>query len=327
VIAKQRPVSHRIRMATGAMVVDNLFRLLSRAGRLHPRANPARHGCEVVRDLAYHDDGSDAHRLDIWRPTGKGPFPIVIYVHGGGFRILSKDTHWIMALSFARRGFLVFNLSYRLAPQYPYPAAVEDVCAAYEWIVRHAPAYRGDLSRVVVAGESAGANLATTLALASCYERPEPHAQRVFATGVVPRAALPACGILQVSDVERFMRRRKLPIWLTDRLIEVSDAYLAHVDVAMPGALDLADPLVVLERGHKPARPLPPFFASVGTRDPLLDDTRRLKAALDRLGVECEARFYDGELHAFHALVFRENARRCWNDTYSFLDRHLSLVR
>jgi acetyl esterase len=225
-----------------------------------------------------------------------------------------------MALAFARRGFLVFNISYRLSPRFPFPAAVTDACAAYEWVVRHAPAYHGDLSRFVIAGESAGANLATTLAIAACYERPEPYAKRVFATGVVPKVVLPACGILQVSDPGRFARRKKLPSWVSDRIHEVSDSYLRGHDGAPP---ELADPLLILEQAKAPARPLPPFFAACGTADPLLDDTRRLQRALDSLGVECETRYYTGEPHAFHALVFRKNARDCWTHTYDFLDRHL----
>jgi acetyl esterase len=131
---------------------------------------------------------------------------------------------------------------------------------------------------------------------------------------------LPACGVFQVSDMARFGRRRALPTWLTDRLHEVADAYLpGHLDRVTDPPL-LADPLLVLESEVEPARALPPFFVPVGTRDPLLDDTRRLKAALDRRGVRCEARYYEGELHAFHALVFRPMAQRCWSETYRFLD-------
>ena len=100
-------------MATGAFVVDNFFRIASRAGRLHPHARPARHHVEVIRDIPYLEGSKlPEHRLDVWRPTDKkGPFPVLLYVHGGGFRILSKDTHWIMALAFARRGFVVFNIN------------------------------------------------------------------------------------------------------------------------------------------------------------------------------------------------------------------------
>ena len=72
---------------------------------------------------------------------------------------------------------------------------------------------------------------------------------------------------------------------------------------------------------------IPAFFAPVGTADPILDDTRRLKVALDRLGVPCEARYYPGEIHAFHAFVVRRPAIECWRHTFDFLDRHLPTSR
>jgi acetyl esterase len=320
----RRPFLLLLRQRSGRLLADSFFTGLARAGQLHPRARPERHGVETVRDVPYLPSGRRDHLLDVYRPRdGTGPWPVVLYVHGGGFRILSKDTHWVMALAFARQGYLVFNVSYRLAPAHPFPAAVEDVSAAYEWVVQHAAAYGGDLSRLVLAGESAGANLVTALTLSACYARPEPHAQRVFATGVVPRAVVPACGIFQVSDVERFARRKRLPPWVEDRIHEVAEAYLGPRRHRPGPDIDLADPLVALERGEPPARPLPPFFLPVGTRDPLLSDTRRMKAALERLGAVADARYYPGGVHAFHALVFRPEARQVWSDKFAFLARHL----
>ena len=87
-------------------------------------------------------------------------------------------------------------------------------------------------------------------------------------------------------------------------------------------SLDLADPLVALERAELPDRPLPAFFAPVGTQDPLVDDTMRLERALRRLGAVCDARYYADEKHAFHVYIWRRQARRCWRDTYSFLAQH-----
>jgi acetyl esterase len=84
---------------------------------------------------------------------------------------------------------------------------------------------------------------------------------------------------------------------------------------------------LAVERGAAGApwcdRPLPPFFVPVGTRDPLLDDTRRLEKALAGLNVPCEARYYPGGIHAFHAMVWDPAARRCWRDALAFLDRHM----
>lgn len=323
VLERARALKTHLRQRAGAVVVDGFFRGVSSAGRLHPRANPARHGVEIIKDVPYREPNVPEHRLDIYRSTKiPGPQPIVLYVHGGGFRILSKESHWLMGLIFARRGFLVFNISYRLAPRHPYPSAVEDTFAAYEWVLDHAAEYGGDLSRIVVAGESAGGNLVTALTLATCYRRKEEHAARVFDRGVVPIAAVPACAILQVSDSERFARTGNISTFVADRLSEVSSAYLGGPSAresAAEGWLDLADPLCVLERGEKPDRPLPPFFAPCGTSDPLIDDSRRLKRALDRLNIPCSAPEYPGEHHAFHAFIFREAALKCWRDTFEFL--------
>lgn len=316
----------RLRRKAGAILVDGFFHGAARLGRLHPMARPERHGVEVTRDLAYVPGSPlPEHRLDVYRPRGaSGPLPVVLYVHGGGFRMLSKDTHWIMGLAFARRGYLVLNVSYRLAPEHPFPAAVEDVAAAFAWTVRHAEEHGGDLSRLVLAGESAGANLVASLGLQTVFRREEPFARHVFETGVVPRAVVPACGIFQVSDVSRFARRKpSLSRFIADRLEEVEEAYLGREPSRHGRTLELADPLVWLEREPEPARPLPPFFLPVGTKDPLLPDTRRLARALERLGGTAVDRYYPGELHAFHAFPFLPNARRCWGDTYVFLDAHV----
>jgi acetyl esterase/lipase len=319
-------LSERLRRHAGALVVDNFFRGIATVGRWHPRAKPERHNVRVEHDVEYLPTGLAEHRLDVYRPvTGgeAGALPAVLYVHGGGFRILSKDTHWVMALAFARQGYVVFNVSYRLAPAHPFPTPLADVCAAFAWVVGNAARFGADPTRLVLAGESAGANLVTALAAATAYERPEPWARAAWELGVVPRAVLPACGMLQVSEPERFRERwPRMSPFVYDRLAEVSEAYLDGYRGASPEALDLADPLVLLERGRTPERKLPPFLATVGTKDPLLDDTRRLKGALDALGVECEAHYYPGEMHAFHALVWRPNARRFWAHTYRFLERH-----
>src|SRR5215472_10739455 len=235
----------RLRRRFGALATDNFFRGISAVGKLHPLSRPERHDVTVVRDVAYLDSGARAHRLDVYRPASKNgaapaSLPVVMYAHGGGFRILSKDTHWVMGLVFARAGFVVFNLDYRLAPEHPFPAAVADVCAAYRWVVEHARDYGGDPSRIVLAGESAGANLATTVAIATSYERREPFARLAFDAKVTPRAVVAACGMLQVSDTERFGRRRVLPAFVLDRLHEVSSAYLDEADSSAPGGLDLA---------------------------------------------------------------------------------------
>ena len=309
----------RVRQRALARTVAFGFESLARTGSLVPFARPERHGVEVTRDVVYAGDGLPEHRLDVYRPMQRqGPLPVVLYVHGGGFRALSKDTHWVMGLRFARAGYLVFNIDYRLAPLHPFPAAWQDTATAWGWLLRECGAWGGDPARIAVAGESAGANLVSALTWMATRRRPEPWARAVFDAGVVPRAALPACGILQVSDAARFGRRRRLPFYIRDVIEDIPLTVIPeHLDDTR-----IADPLLMMEE-EEPERPLPPFFLPVGTRDPILDDTRRMAAAVARHGGVAEARYYPGEAHAFHALLWRRQARACWRDMLQFLDAHV----
>ncbi len=316
----------KYRRSARQVISNGALALAAHVAKRTPMAQPSRHGVEVLRDLCYQDSNHVDHRLDIYRPLSRpGPWPVVMYVHGGAFSLLSKDTHWVMGLAFARHGYLVINVSYRLAPEHPFPSAIADVCAAWKWVAENAERYGGDLGRVAVAGESAGGNLAAALTLATTQRRPEPWARAAFDTGLAPHAALPFCAMLQVSSPQRYYARRPMPWWVRGALDETSASYLQDLDHG--DTLDLADPLVVFERNPRLDRPLPPFFAAVGTRDPLLDDTRRLEKALRALGVPCEARYYPGGIHAFHAMVWSRDARRCWRDALAFLDRHLRVRR
>ena len=309
----------RLRRQAGSAMVEAFFRGLSAAGRLHPRSRPELHGVERLTNIPYLPTDKKEHLLDVYRPVERnGKLPIVLYVHGGGFRILSKETHWLMGLMFARQGMVVFSNNYRLAPGHPFPAAHQDSFAALEWVLEHAEEYGGDPSRVILAGESAGGNIVTAMTIALSSERPEPWAKRVYDTGLRPLAVLPACGLFEVSRPERFAHH-PMPRFVYDRIVEVSKGYLPE-----PLPLEerlLADPLAWFEGDTEPSRPLPPFFLPVGLSDVLWEDTKRLENALLRRGVPVEAKYYDNEIHAFHALYWRPNAKACWQDHFAFLDR------
>lgn len=304
-----------LRRRIGGVAIDGSLHSLSRLGKLHPAARQLHAGVEITRDVPYRDTGRREHTLDIYRPPPGVPSrSTLIYVHGGGFRILSKDTHWMMGLGFAQQGHTVFSINYRLAPAHVFPAAVEDTFAAVEWIADHAHEWGARSDRIVLAGESAGANLICGVIIAACYARQDPAARRLYDRELPIVAALPACGLLQVSDPERFRRRKPaLPPWLEDRIVEVSSAYLGG---ARGG---FADPLLVFEQ-ETPDRPLPPMLAIAGTRDPILDDTRRLGHAITALGGRCDVSIHPGGVHAFHAVFWRDPGRAAWTAQLDFLD-------
>ncbi|MBS2028109.1 MAG: alpha/beta hydrolase fold domain-containing protein [Deltaproteobacteria bacterium] len=318
-LVDEAPWHLRLRQRVGGVAIHGGIRLAERLGRLHPRANPAHHGVERIENVPYLPGGNPRHAVDIYRPLRGEKLPVVLYFHGGAFSILSRDTHWVMGLAFARQGYLTVLAGYRLAPEAPFPAAHADACAAWQWTLDHVAQLGGDPTRIAIAGESAGANLALSLAVSTSFRRPEPYARAAFERGVSPRAVMPACGILQVSGAERY--RGRVPGWQFRQIDGVGRAYLRGVSRSEGCAL--ADPLCIVESDLQPERALPPTFAPVGSRDPLLDDTIRLQSALRRRGVPVEAPVFPGEGHAFHALVFLENAKRCWRQQYDFLARHV----
>jgi len=296
-----------------------------------PRFRPQKNGVRVESNIAYRSTGEAAHLLDVYRPVDvDGPLPIVLFIHGGGFRIFSKDSHRVLAMEFARHGAVVFCINYRLAPMHPYPAAARDVCEAYRWVVEHGHRFGGDPTRVAVAGESAGANLSTVIAIAACYRRPEPWARAVFDLGVVPRAVVPANGILQVSDPRRFQRSGASSLFTQP----VIDACCANYICGNPSAdiptvtphpkgHGLADPLCVLE-STTPDRTLPPFYISCGTADPILDDTLRLGKSVRKHGSVAVVATFPKMGHSFHVSMLGRAAERCWSETHAFLAEHMT---
>jgi acetyl esterase len=298
-------------------MIQAFFEGLSKVGRIHPQASLRRHGVECIRDVPYRNTGLSAHKLDIYRPTaGSRPMRVLVYVHGGGFRILSKETHWIFGLMFARAGFLVFSLNYRLGSAHPFPAPLEDVLAAIGWVRSHARDFGGDGGRMVLAGDSAGANLVTAATCCLCFDRREPVADSLRDLDIELRAVLPACGILDVSDPEARFARRPMRPFYQNRLRAIAASYVPSGPSVFS---ELANPIKILEAKPPLTRPMPRFFATVGTSDPLLEDSERLSAALKQFGPEHEVRFYLGEPHAFQALLYRPQAKVCWQDTERFL--------
>ena len=314
------------RQAAVGKSIEVALSSISQYGRFfHRGAQPWRQGVEVARDIPYRreEQPQGFNLLDVYRPEGvTGPLPVMVYIHGGGFRILSKDSHWMFGCGFANRGFLVFNVNYTLSTTAPFPAAVEDVFAAFEWIVANAASYGGDLSRLVFAGESAGANLALGLMIACCWRRPEPWAQAVWRLGHTPDVVLPACGFNQVSDPARYLANPGIPMWIRDRIAQICRSYLPD-DTGDWQSLALADPLCWLEQAEAPDRPLPAVFAPCGAADPVVDDTRRLGAAMRRFATPSDAPIYPRAHHAFHAFVWQRAARACWQDMTDFLRLHL----
>ena len=119
----------------------------------------------VEKGIVYASlDGGDL-QLDFVRPAGEGPFPLLVLIHGGGWRLGSKTEYAQGQLGFAKIGFATAAVQYRFAPQHKYPAQKQDVQSAIEFLVANKSTYRIDPNRVALMGGSAGGHLALVVGL------------------------------------------------------------------------------------------------------------------------------------------------------------------
>jgi acetyl esterase len=235
-------------------------------------------------------------RRDLTLPGRRGPVPArlyvprtaartspgLLYLHGGGFVIGSPDTHDRLTRELADRlGARVLSLHYGLAPEDPYPAGLDDCVDAARWLGAHAAGLGIDPARLLIGGDSAGANLSAATVLRLRDEK----------APVAFRAALLIYGRFTHEDTPSIVE------WGTQDLVlskAVMDWFKEHY-VGDRGAPD--DPYLNPLAGD--LRGFPPSVLVVGTLDPLLDDSRLFAAALEKAGVPAELHVYDDGLHAF----------------------------
>ena len=311
-----------IERAVSSLAVQSLLTGADKLGFIDKILGNEARDINVQNDISYGPHAS--HRLDILGPAEGKSRGSIVYVHGGGFRILSKKSHATMARLLARAGFSVFNIDYRLAPENPYPAAPADATRAIQFLSEQHSHFGFQPERFALMGESSGANIVTSMAVAMSFEASEPWARNAHQLQLTPRAVVPVCGFLQVSNPDRLNRSNQLSSFAKDKIAEASEAYLPEDHAGTRTTTLLADPLLFLEGPRHPVRELPPFFTAVGTADPLLEDTRRLEAALLSRGSTVEARYYGSEKHSFHAFFWRKAAHDFWKASIDFLGNLLS---
>ncbi len=123
-------------------------------------------GIKRICDLKYIDDGNRYHMLDVYYPENTdGKLPVIIDIHGGGWMYGDKELNKIYCLNLAKRGFVVFNISYRLVPTVTVNEQLKDCAEALKWISEHISEYPCQTENIMLTGDSAGGHLAGFSAL------------------------------------------------------------------------------------------------------------------------------------------------------------------
>ncbi|TQM06529.1 alpha/beta hydrolase [Pseudonocardia kunmingensis] len=303
-----------------------LDRLSSGDGGTIDRATLAeqRRQADLAADLVADNLLDDIETRDLEVPGEIGPLParlyvppavpetrsLVIYFHGGGFVVGSvASTDPLCRLLAAQSGVRVLSVDYRLAPEDPYPAALEDAISAFRAVQADAASFGADPGLIAVGGDSAGANLALVVA----------HQQAVRG-GPVPAFAL---ALYPVTDVERTGGSRELfgnGFGLTAELLQ--DLERMYLPDGVPtddtrGALLRADDL----------SGMPPVYLATAGFDPLRDEGEELAARLRAAGVPVVARRFPGLVHGYASFTaLSAAARDATLDAASALRAGLGLV-
>jgi acetyl esterase/lipase len=125
----------------------------------------------VSRDVRYNDakDADERHTLDLYLPHGAKNYPVLVFIHGGGWRAGSKNMAVAHGLTFASHGIGFVSVGYRLSPKVSHPEHIKDVAQAFAWVVHHLGKRGADVKRVFVSGHSAGGHLCALLATEPSY--------------------------------------------------------------------------------------------------------------------------------------------------------------
>ncbi|MEU3010472.1 alpha/beta hydrolase [Nocardia asteroides] len=245
----------------------------------------------------------------LYRHGRSAPAPALLYLHGGGFVLGTLDgVDELCRAVAARSGWTVISLDYRLAPEHPYPAALEDAIDAFAWVREQAAALGIDPRAIAVGGDSAGGNLAAALCLAQrAAGRPVPTAQ-----------------VLAYPAVDDRFARDSWTEFADAPLLGAADARWCYTQYL--GDTPPADPLAAPLRAES-LRGLPPALVLTAEVDPIRDDAEAYATRLADDGVPVTAIRYDGVFHGFFTEVgvFAQTARAI-DAVCDYLRRSESLV-
>jgi monoterpene epsilon-lactone hydrolase len=255
------------------------------SGDQEPSVEEVRKGFDTLAAIFPAAPDVDSERVDAggvpaeWIDVpGANPGCVLLYLHGGGYAIGSVNTHRDLTSRIARAaGVRALSVEYRLAPEHPHPAAVEDSTAAYRWLLGQGI----EPDRVVIAGDSAGGGLtlATLVALRDAGDR-------LPAAGVClsPWVDLEGIGesMTTLAEIDPLLDR--------DGLEWMAKLYLGGLDPRTP----LAAPLYADLAG------LPPLLIQVGKAEGLLDDARRVAERALASGVDVTLEAWDDMIHVWH---------------------------
>jgi acetyl esterase len=225
--------------------------------------------------------------IRVYTPLGEGPFPILVFFHGGGFTIGSINSHDPVARQLAAQtDAVVVSVDYRLAPENAFPAGVDDAFAATRWVAEHAAELNGDPNRIAVCGDSAGGNLS---AVVSLLARDAGGPAICFQALIYPATDARGGYASLVENGEGLFLTADTMAWFQEQYLGSNEEAREDIRVSPLLAHDLSG--------------LPPAFILTAEYDPLRDEGEAYGDALRAAGNSVTVKRYDGMAHIFIQLA------------------------
>ncbi len=285
-------------------LIDFLFAFVSDLSRISVMTYLFDRNLKVQRNIAYKTDvqTNQLIRLDCIESTKfKNKKPIIVHVHGGGFKDFSKESHSHVAAKFAKLGYYVVNINYRLIPKFPYPAALEDLSDAMIWIHKNLEKTKVDLNNIYMVGESAGANLILAYVLTQLNLKEK----------ILPKKIILSCGLFDVST--RAVKFRSSIV--KERINLMRTRYLNK----NANQNDYIDLLSYLENKNEISDEFPNSLIQIGTKDVLFEQSILLNDILLKLNCNVTLKQYKDRGHALHAIPFAKGNEQIYVDMNDFL--------
>lgn len=220
--------------------------------------------------------------IRIYTPEGKGPFPVFIYFHGGGWVIGDLDTADVPCRSIANQArSVVVSVDYRLAPEYKFPAAINDAYAAVKWVSEQATTLGIDADRIAVGGDSAGGNLAAVVALMG-RDKGGPALRKQLL--IYPVTHYDFNTKSYQENGEGYFLTKQSMVWFWNHYLRSEK----------DGKHPYASPLLAQELSG-----LPPALIITAEYDPLRDEGEAYAKRLEEAGIPVKLSRYNGMIHGF----------------------------
>ena len=237
-----------------------------------------------VEDSTFAGPGGNV-AIRIYKPGGAGPLPVVLYVHGGGWVIADLDAYDASPRALANAAqAIVVSTHYRQGPEHKFPAAHDDVLAAYQWVLANAEKLGGDPRRIAVVGESAGGNMAANVAIAARDQGWQAPLAQVL---VYPVADNDLNSPSYIENANAKPLNKPIIEWFVQHYLSTPE--------------ESADPRIALVRQSNLAG-LPPATIILAQIDPLRSDGEKYADKLKAAGTPVTVHRYDGVAHEFFGM-------------------------